>query len=288
LTTRGRILSASARPGLQAHIVEDDRIRRSDGTILVTPLSTGLRIAASARTSWIGTGTTLVGERDGHITTRVGCDRYGTEAAFDANSSTCFHVAGGWLIESPTGKRWGQVLENQTFVRVGEQIGFGLYRAGLVTVAFVFRTTKPGLKQVSLPPIRGRLLDVAATFDDRRVLIETAVERDGRITHSLTLIDDTGQLRARFEGALDAHPFLSGLGHKAVLGDRILCPTDDGLLSLQVDPVRQTFIEAALFADTEPFVSSESRLLIGPGGSVYVVHPQQVQHLTLLTEENEP
>src|SRR6202000_1815244 len=68
------------------------------------------------------------------------------------------YAHGDTLMRAEQGTRIGQILEGQTHVRIGDALGFAFYRAGGVTVAFVFDPRRGPLRQIEgFPTLIGRL-----------------------------------------------------------------------------------------------------------------------------------
>lgn len=280
--TTGRILTAAFQGQLQVVYLEDGVCRREDGSaVFLDSLEPGMRFALSNRSTWVGFQQQLVEVRDERPRQRASSDTIGLSSIFDANSSTCFSASGGWLVDLNKGSRIGQILENQTWFRAGEELGVGFYQAGLMRVFFLFEPGRSGLRRIELPTPKGRLLDTYAAFDRQRVLLEMNIEQDGTNRRFLFVVASDGALLADSTGLAESSPALASSGGKAILENHVLCPTDDGLLSLLIDPIHQTLIEQRSFPDTEPFITAQSVVLPAPGGSVFIVNAQDIVHLTL-------
>lgn len=284
--TAGRILGATLAGKLRWVYEEREVVRREDGQrVFEQALTPGLRFAISGSSTWIGLGTRLVrveGETPRErAQTALGPDG---RPAFAANSAGCYRIEDDWLVDHSAATRVGPVLPGQTWLRVGERLGCGFYRAGLLTIAFVFDTARPGLLPVSLPPIEGHLVDAAATFDDQHVLLGLASEPGGRRKHALYLLDAHGRLLGQRSGAPDDAPFLASVRGKALAGGRVLSSTDEGLLTLAV--ASGQLVAGRLFSDTRPFVGAETELFAGSGGSVYALTPREILQLTLLSTQS--
>jgi len=236
-----------------------------------------MRFVLSGASTWIGHRGQVACVRQGAMVERRAVGNFGLEPAFDANQDGCFSLTGDWLLD-PEGRRLGSILEGQTWFRVGERLGIGFYRAGGVTVYFLFHTARAGLKRLNLPPLRGRLVDAAAAFDDERVLLEVSCEAGGQLTRHLWVIDAGGEVLAKvIDGVGDRLPAPGG---KAIVGDRVVYASDQGLATLLVDRRQRTVIDGPVFSDAEPFVRSGATVFPGPGGAVYVATTRDVLHLT--------
>jgi hypothetical protein len=191
------------------------------------------------------------------------------------------HLEGDWLTREG-GTRIGQVLEGQTHVRAGATLGFAFYRAGLFTMSFVFDMARGPLRQLDLPHIDGRLVDWTATFDDGHVLFCTATEKNGRVLHAAHLIDARGAILASETGPAGSSVMLQGISGKCLANGAILVPTDDGLVLVRADRATRTFVPVRAYPETRDLVPpwDSPELLVGPGGSVYVVRHDAIVHLS--------
>jgi hypothetical protein len=188
-------------------------------------------------------------------------------------------IDGDWLMRKD-GTRIGQILENQTHVRTGQRLGFAFYRAGLFTMSFVFDMTRGPLRQLDLPHIEGRLVDWSVTFDEGHVLFCTATEKAGRVIHAAHLIDAKGEVLASETGPVGSSAILHGVFGKCLAGGAILVPTDDGLVLVRADRQSRAFVPIRAFPETRDLVPPDAELLVGPGGSVYVVTHDEIVHLS--------
>ena len=186
---------------------------------------------------------------------------------------------GDWLVRA-NGTRVGQILENQTHVRASSHLGFAFYRAGLVTMSFLFDMDRGPLRQLDLPHIEGRLVDWSVTFDEGHVLFCTATEKAGRVLHSAHLIDAKGAILASESGPPGSSAILHGVYGKCIASGAILVPTDDGLVLVRADRATRTFVPLRAFPETRDLVPPDADLLVGPGGSVYVVTHDAIVHLS--------
>jgi hypothetical protein len=201
------------------------------------------------------------------------------------------HLEGDWLVRAD-GTRIGQILENQTHVRLGATLGFAFYRAGLFTMSFVFDMARGPLRQLDLPHIDGRLVDWTATFDgastaagarpsadEGHVLFCTATEKDGRVFHAAHLVDAKGAILASETGPAGSSAMLQGTSGKCLASGAVLVATDEGLVLVRADRATRTFVPIRAYPETRDLVPPDAELLVGPGGSVYVVRHDAIVHL---------
>ena len=270
---KGRILAAVFQGALlHVHADEAGTIRREDGAVVPVAATPTARFAIVGPSTWVHDAGVLTHVVRGEIRARIDA------TTFDAGPAGTFYAAGDWLHDALASTRVGQVLGNTTWLRVGGGFGVGFYRAGRITVAFVVSAAR-GMRRVALPPIDGRLVDATATFDDTRVLLGLATEKDGHRTHSLTLVDDGGAVLARASGAPESRPLLASITGKCMAKGAILSATDDGLLLARPDLAAESFVEVKTFADARDFVADGLDILAGPQGSVYLVHTDEIVQL---------
>jgi hypothetical protein len=271
--TTGRVVAAALQGGLRLAVEEDGVLRREDGTqVLPRALAPTERVLLAGASTW------LVDERgglsrfeQGRLVERAqtGLGPNGPLAA--ASTSALYRAEHEWLIDQVSGARVGQVLEGQTWLWTGERLGCGFYRAGGVTVAFLLRTGRPGLKQLPLVSWAGRVVSAHAAFDATHALLTVTTETAGRdVAHRWLVSDEGGVIAAGHDG----RP-----GHGALLGGRALIGTDAGLVSLSVSS--GVLVEGTCFADTQPFVSAQDELLPQSDGSLVVVGAQDVMQVSL-------
>src|SRR5262249_24891528 len=150
--TRGKVLCAVVQGRLRYAFAQEGAIRREDGSIVLETdamASISARVCISGDATWVG-----VPDFDHARLVRVtprGAESFGATAVFrgapmfDANGTTCFGVVDDWLVDFGRGTRVGMVLGGQTWFRVGEETGFGFYRAGAITKYFVWSTARGGM-----------------------------------------------------------------------------------------------------------------------------------------------
>ncbi len=188
-------------------------------------------------------------------------------------------IDGDWLMRTADGTRIGQILEGQTHVRAGASLGFAFYRAGLVTMSFLFDTRRGPLRQLALPHLDGKLRGWSATFDEGHVLFCAATEKNGRVVHSAHLVDAKGELLASETGPAESSAILAGISGKCLANGAVLVPTNDGLVLVRADRATRSFVPIRAFPETRDLVPPDADLLVGPGGSVYVVTHDEIVHL---------
>ncbi|MDX2015590.1 MAG: hypothetical protein SFW67_35685 [Myxococcaceae bacterium] len=271
--TTGRMVTAAMQGGVRFVIEEDGVLRREDGSlVLERRLDAGERLAIAGASTWLSDARGgLVRLENGRVVERAqtGLAPHGPILA--AATQAVYRTEHEWLIDQVTGARVGQVLEGQTWLWTGERLGLGFYRAGGVTVAFLFKTGRAGLKQLPGVGWSGRLVSAHAAFDARHALLTVTTETSGRDVVHRWLLSETGEvLAAGHDGRA---------GHGALLQGRVVIGTDAGLVSLGVSS--GVLVEGTCFTDTQPFVSAQDELLPQSDGSLVVVGARDVLQLSL-------
>lgn len=208
---------------------------------------------------------------------RLFVDSYGQLPVFDANENRRFWVQDGVLMrDGGLGpERIGDVLAGQTLFWVGPHFGFGFYRAGELSVSFVFGEAKGGLNDtVQTPPIQGQLVDSTCFFSHDLCWFMVSFRKGARTMNRCSVIKPDGTVLATAEADDGDGSWLSGIRGKCAAGGFLLAVTPNGIV--RVEPDQGTIRETAAFPDTEPFVDEECHLFPGDGG-IYVVDRSEIR-----------
>jgi serine/threonine protein kinase len=289
--TAGIILTAAMQSrGLAWLTHERGRFLREDGSLIFSgSLTPGMQYRMSGDETLVGVnGALSVWAKNGSPAAapggalRVPVDQCGTRTLFDATEKHRFLVRGGQLLV--TGQYGeeaiGSVLSGQTLFWTGAEFGFGLYRAGNLSVSFTFTGKARSLNDnVKLPPLRGQLIDAGAVFAKDRCWFFVAMNTSGVIRNHCFLLRQNGTVEGQAVVTSGDGSWLSHLPlGAAAVGDKLLVPTDDGIVQMACQA--GTISEAKRFPDTEPFVDSQSRLFVGKDG-LYVVSTNEIHKLTI-------
>lgn len=283
LRTEGMVLAL--RPDGQAWLIHErgDFIRSESGRN-----STPFAGAPDPLLTTTLYGSSTVVARDGqlHVLSSDGVrsfvvDTVDGRAALATNADALFWIDpdGRLLRDEPLGPvTVGEVLPGQTQIWAGESFGFGYYRAGTLTVGFVFETTQSGLNDsVNLPRMPGTWVRSTATFSgDRCYFLLTALDA-GKTSHHIVVLGRDGRLEAASQADPDA-AWTEGLHGACAVGSALLVPTDEGIVRLTI--AGPDIVETGAFPDTEPFVDAGCYLLATEDGLV-VVSDQGVDRLVI-------
>jgi len=293
--TRGLVLAAAIEQGELLYLVhEEGQFRREDGQVVMSGAPDPfMRFALQGETTLVGRGGQVVSLAPGRAPERLSVDTFRGAPVFAVSSRHRHWVSGGVLLRAARGEggalgaltgeaeieQLGEVLAGQTLFWVGERFGFGFYRAGNVSVAFVFDAGRAGLKDtVKLPFLGGQLIDASCSFGGERAWVFLACERAGRRVHQCVVVNAGGAVEAAAEADEGDGSWLGCLQGKCAAGAFLLSATDSGLVRVEVE--NGALVEKRRFPDTEPFLDQSSRLLAGPSG-LYVIEAREIKLLKI-------
>jgi tRNA A-37 threonylcarbamoyl transferase component Bud32 len=293
-STKGVVLAAAVEDGELRYLVhEGQEYRREDGRVVLNgPLDLLARFAVRGSETFLARGSRVITIEGGVVTDRLQVDRVGMRPVFAVNAHHRYWVQGGRLLRSTEGSRTGtlldaasptfaigEVLAGQTRIWVGDRHGFGFYRAGNLSVAFVFDADRPGIKDtVKLPFLAGQLVDATCVVGDDRAWVLLAAQSGGRTRHQCVVVHRDGEVIATAEGDADDGTWLGTLRGKCAVGAFLLAATDGGLV--RIEDRHGALVETRQFPDTEPFVTRASTLFAGPR-ALHVVEATTIHTLRI-------
>ncbi|MBI1945763.1 MAG: hypothetical protein HYS27_08710 [Deltaproteobacteria bacterium] len=283
----GTVLAARDHDGQLAYLVDDGgRVLREDSTMVWRGARpAGLRFLLAGDATWVARALDEGGAELVKIRGGVELERAHAATAFGAPVAAAgrgglFVAHGDVLTHHERGTRVGRVLLGRTLLFSSDDGGLGAYRVG--QALFAFRFDARGVRDVTLPAglVAGTLVDLAVSFGaDGKLLLGVAVDDNGARRHALALVDKDGHTLAHASGAPDAAPMFGTIRGFALAHGRVLAPTRQGVMVLDVDGGR--LVEGASFPDTREWVDETTELLPGPGGSLVVVQPQALVKIRL-------
>ncbi len=257
--------------------------RESGATIIAGALDAQLRYRISGTKTLLGRADQTV-QFDAGGTQRLSTDVRGLLPIFDANSTNVFFARGGGLwrvgkLGFDYAERWGDVLNSQTLFWVGEKHGFGFYRAGEISVFFAFDTNHPGLNDsVTLPPIRGQLVDATCCFGSDRIWFFVATSEGGKTINRCHVLDGNGVYLGSHETTAGDGSWLGSIRGKCAAGGLLLSATDDGVVRVELGGTQLNVVKE--FPATAQFVDTDSRIFLGNKG-LYVAGKHDIWRLVL-------
>lgn len=282
---RGTVLRATVDGKTLRHLLhENGAFRREDGSVLFKgDLDPLLRIRLQGEATWIGKGNEAVRIAPNASPFKIHTDTLGNVPVYDVNADHAYWTKNDVLWrDDPLGQeRVGDVLSGQTMIWAGPAFGFGFYRAGALSVGFVFNAKSRGINdRVKLPPMRGKLIDASCTFTKDRVWLFVSVQEGARTVNRCAVIKADGSVEAEAEAEAGDGTWLGHIrGGAALEGTRILLtPTDDGVVRVEADQGRIAVTKT--YPDTEAFVDAGTKLLPAPDG-LYAIRRSEIVKLEI-------
>lgn len=281
--TKGVILFATMQGGkLRWLYWELGQFKREDKTVVVNgSLDPQMRYRLHGSATLLGKANQVVTITPSQPASNLTVDSFGLLPIFDANEQARYWVEGGRLLrDGKLGPEYiGDVLAGQTLFWVGQAFGFGFYRAGNLSVAFVFDAARRGINDsVKLPPLRGQLVDSSCLFTKDRCWFFVATRESGHTVHRCVVIRSNGSVEAVTQAQEGDGSWLGTLRGKCAAGNFLLAANDDGIVRVEV--ANGQIAETTKFPDTEPFVDASCHLFPGRDG-VYVVSRNEIRLLQM-------
>lgn len=197
--TPGLIVYATLQDGQLAYLYhENGHYYREDGSVILTGLlSSQIRFRIQGKSTLLGSNGRMV-VLSGSTTENLSVDSVGLLPIFDANRANYFWLEQGRLFKNgdlaPT--YLGDALAGQTRIWVGPSFGFGFYRAGALSVSFVFDARSPGINDNVPISLSGQLIDSTCVFTDQRCWFLVATQQGGKTIHQCFCIKSDGTVEA--------------------------------------------------------------------------------------------
>lgn len=220
-------------------------------------------------------------DEKGDITETLSIDTHRNLPVYDAYRNTRYWLSGGRLYrDGALGKEdVGGVLEGQTLFWVGPAFGFGFYRAGRYTKAFVFDAIHRGINDsVPLAPVKGQLIDSTCAFTEKYCWFFITTQEHGNYINRCCVTTREGKIEASAEAKEKDGSWLGTIRGKCAIGKWLFAATDKGIVRLTIDGAN--IREDSAFPDTEEFVDQESSLAPAPNG-LYVIGNKTIILLTI-------
>lgn len=255
--------------------------RENDAVVISGELNPKMHFGIQGDSTLIGQDNQLTVLSPGQQIQKFPIDNSNNIPALGANDKHYYLINNGQLKRSGQfGLDYvGDVLTNQTRFWVGPSFGFGFYRAGGITRAFVFDAQKQGIKDtVQIPPIRGKMIDATCYFTRDRCWFLTATQQGSKIKHQCSVILADGAVEASSEAEENDGSWLGTLKGKCAINNYLLVATDDGIIRVTI--TGNQISQDKEFPDTEPFVDANSTLYPGPEG-LYAINGQEIYLLKI-------
>lgn len=256
---------------------ENGQYKREDGrAVFEEPLDPSTRFRVQGRNTLIGRQGRVRVFKPDMTFDEVLVDGFGNLPVFDANDANMFWTTNDSLVKNGryAPEKIGAILSGQTLFWVGPAFGFGFYRAGNISMAFVFDTQSHALNDnVKLPTIRGQLVDSTAVFTRDLCWFFTSTREGAKTVNRCYQIRRDGTVAGTAEADADDGSWLGTIRGKAAAGNLLFAPTDEGIV--RVESQNGQISVTREFPDTEPFVDATAQLFIGTNG-IYAVTRKEV------------
>lgn len=205
----------------------------------------------------------------------IAVDSFGVLPIFDANHKHRYWLQNGKLFhDAPIAPAYiGETLLNQTLFWVGDDFGFGFYRAGNLQIGFVFDAERPGINDNVKINIKGQLIDSTCLFGKNLAWFFASMRIGGKTINQCSVIETNGTLIAQSEAEDGDGSWLGNIRGKCAFENFLLVATDNGIVKIEL--TNAGLMKTAEFPDTEPFVDNGSHLFPGTGG-IYVVNRNEI------------
>jgi serine/threonine protein kinase len=286
ITVKGNVTSESifSTPGIILHASYHDRefmwlayengqfVRERKTTGIKGNLDPRMRFRLNKERTFIGFGSKVA--HDNKVTN---VSQYGSLPMFDVNSSKMFWEFNGDILREATyaPMRIGGVIPGQTLFWVGENFGFGFYRAGELDMTFMFNTNRPGINHLIKLPFRiqGQLIDSTCMFFKDLVWFGIVFRYQGVSEVHWTVLNHKGEVLGHTSTPWQDGSWAGTVRGKSPVGKYLFAATDDGLVRASFDQ-GNIFVDK-VFPDTEPFIDSGNRIVIGAEG-IYVISSRNI------------
>jgi len=285
--TSGRILYATCQNGKLKWLYSHDQaiFRENGNQVIKGELSNKMRYRISGdRTIIAHEQEVVVMNPDGSID-RSATDVVSNRPMVDANSTNIFVIPNGELCREgvtthgPIRETLGRFIEKQTVFWVGDDLGFGFYRAGNLCMYFIFKPQGKGINDtINLPPIKGQLIDATVAFGSERIWFFVATQENGQRINRCYLLDSVGTVLGSAETTEGDGSWLSTIRGKSAAGKNLFVATDDGIVRVELSG--SILAVTKEFPETTRFVDSGSTIIVHKGG-IAVVKPKEIWNLTM-------
>ena len=281
--TSGVILRAACQEGKLLWLYhEDGKFKREDGSVVAPgDLDPAIRFRISGKKTLLGKDSTLVTIDHDNGVSQIPVGHFGKLPMFDANENGKFWVKDGKIWKDGTlgQEAIGDVLSHQTVFWVGRKMGYGFYRAGNLSQAFVFNPEVRGINDsVKLPVIRGQITDATCVFGNDCTWFFLASREAGKTRHQCFLVKHDGKIEAQAEASEGDGNWLGSIRGKCAALNFLLVATDDGIV--RVEAIGSNLQVTREFPDTETYVDEHSELHPGKDG-IYVVSRKEISLLKI-------
>jgi len=286
-TTSGIILQAVVQSGkLKILYHENGTYRRETGEVVLTSeLHRNFHFALQQHATYVAANHQLLKLKDEKAEHTLAVDMVGNKPIFTTNNEKLFWLENGTLkAENSLGLDYsptiiGQGIANQTLFWVGDQLGFGMYKAGSLLQGFTFIPQSRGINdQLTLPPILGEIIDAMAYIGDGRIWLCIATKEKAKYINHLIIISKQGNILHHADTSNNEYEWLEEIRGKSASGKYLFAATNEGIVRIGLDT--NATIESKVFSDTAPYVNQKTQLIVSHQG-IYAVKKNKIELITV-------
>jgi len=283
--TSGVIVSAVVQDGILRVIYHENGkyLRENNRPFLTAPKDYLRRFRIQGDKTMIGEKNYLtIVDANGQTLNQYVIDAYeNLVPQFDGNPNHAFWIQGNTLMQQVQfgSKPVGSIIPGRTYFWVGPTFGFGIYRVGGITRAFVFDAEKPVLDdRVAMPQINGQLIDLTCSFTSNLAWFFYSLKEGSEVRNYCYVVKSDSTIVASAQAVEGDGSWLGRIRGGFATGNSYFAPTDRGIVRVEV--VQDTIQLSREYPDTDEFVNSQTLLLPASDG-IYAVHTRSVQLLTI-------
>lgn len=282
--TKGQILNAVVQRGKLRWLYNEDGsfIRENGEAIVSGKLNPLIKTRIIGERTIIGQkGQAAILEKD-KKTERFAVDTFNNIPQFDTNSTNIFWINNGRLLKCGVlGEELvGNVLEGQTKFWLGEELGFGFYRAAQINTAFLFETKKHQINDsIKISNFPGQITDCTCVFAQEYCWFFVQVQHNGVLKNFCTLLDSKGNITAISQGIQGDGSWLGTIYGKCAFGSFLFSGTEEGLV--RVEPSGGSILKTRQFPDAQEFVDGNCKILPDKSG-LYIVNSNEINFMKII------
>lgn len=278
--TPGQIVFSRVQKGeIQWIYHESSKFLRNSQTVIPGNLDPHLKFKTCGNKNIFGKLNKMVVLEPNKPTKQISISHLNNEPLFDVNDYHYFWIDSGSLFRDDmldSHKYIGNVLEDQTYFWVENDIGFGFYRASSLFQGFIIDTINGGINDnVKLPALRGNLIDHNCFISKTHIWFFTNTKEGSKNINRCFILDNTGDVLTSCEGVSGEDSWIGDIYSKFAIGDCLLSITNDGIVKVNT----QGQVEKD-YPDTQGLVQVGNEIYPSKDG-IYVVDKHNVALLQM-------
>lgn len=287
LDTSGRVIYATTQGGIPRYVYHENNAYYREGgdKVLDGNLDPSIRFRLNGENTILAKDGEVIAFLKDKMQKRFTADVFrGKVSIVDSNLESVFIASFGEikkvdLNDLAYSRSLGKVISNQAMVWVGDKLGLTFYFAGGMLCAHIFHSQSNSLGgEVDIGKVNGQIIDATTVFSDNYVWFLMSVDEGGRRLNKAFMFDEFGKSQGQAETTSTDGSWLGSIRGKCAKGTQLFSPTDDGIVRVEANA--NVLSETKVFAETNRFVDSSSKLLFGKDG-IYTVDSNRIWRLRM-------